>query len=129
MMGVDVVWVPGTDHAGIATQVVVEKKLYAEKNINRNDIGRKAFNEEVVKWKEEKIPTIRNQLKNLGVALDWSRETFTMDQVMSFFFYHQYLYDYQWRTKNCLIDGKGFEQSLVNEIFKSLVQFNFSFKI
>ncbi|XP_003240691.1 valine--tRNA ligase isoform X1 [Acyrthosiphon pisum] len=80
MSGVDVVWVPGTDHAGIATQVVVEKKLFAEKNVNRQNIGKKAFNQEVIKWKESKISIIRNQLKNLGVTLDWNRETFTMDE-------------------------------------------------
>jgi len=85
MSGVDVVWVPGTDHAGIATQVVVEKNLFAEKNINRHDIGRKAFNQEVIKWKESKISIIRNQLKNLGVTLDWKRETFTMDEVNTFY--------------------------------------------
>lgn len=81
MKGFDVVWIPGTDHAGIATQVVVEKKIHAEKTLNRHDIGRKAFNEEVMKWKEEKILEIRKQLKNLGVKLDWDRETFTMDDV------------------------------------------------
>jgi len=86
MRGVDVVWVPGTDHAGIATQVVVEKKLFAEKNVNRQDIGRKAFNQEVIKWKESKISIIRNQLKNLGVTLDWNRETFTMDEVVITFY-------------------------------------------
>lgn len=85
MKDVDVVWIPGTDHAGIATQVVVEKKLYAEKNITRHDIGRKAFNEEVMKWKKDKITMIRNQLKNLGVTLDWNREFFTMDEVKHLF--------------------------------------------
>lgn len=84
MTGFNVVWVPGTDHAGIATQVVVEKKLFAEKNINRHDIGKKAFNQEVIKWKEINISVIQNQLKNLGVTLDWNRETFTMDQVINF---------------------------------------------
>lgn len=87
MKGVDVVWIPGTDHAGIATQVVIEKKLYAERNINRHNIGKKAFNQEVIKWKEEKISVIRNQLKNLGVTLDWNRETFTMDEVITFYFF------------------------------------------
>lgn len=81
MKGADVVWVPGTDHAGIATQVVVEKKLYAEKNVTRHDIGRNAFNEEIIKWKEKQMEIIKNQLKNLGVTLDWDRETFTMDEV------------------------------------------------
>jgi len=87
MKGVDVVWIPGTDHAGIATQVVIEKKLRAERNVSRHDIGRKAFNEEVIRWKEEKISIIRNQLKNLGVTLDWNRETFTMDEVITVFFF------------------------------------------
>lgn len=86
MKGVDVVWVPGTDHAGIATQVVVEKKLYAEQNVSRHQIGREAFNKEVIKWKENKMSTIRNQLKNLGVTLDWNREIFTMDEVFFFKF-------------------------------------------
>lgn len=81
MKGIDTVWVPGTDHAGIATQVVVEKILYAERNVNRHEIGRKAFNEEVIKWKNKNVLKIRNQLKNLGVILDWNRETFTMDKV------------------------------------------------
>jgi len=85
MKGFDVVWVPGTDHAGIATQVVVEKKLFAEKNVNRHDIGRKAFNDEVVKWKDENIAKIRNQFRNLGVTLDWDRETFTMDEASIFY--------------------------------------------
>lgn len=84
LKGFDVVWVPGTDHAGIATQVVVEKKLHAEKNVNRHDIGRIAFNNEIIKWKDEKISTIRNQLKNLGVTLDWDKEIFTMDEVNIF---------------------------------------------
>lgn len=87
MSGVDVVWVPGTDHAGIATQVVVEKKLFTEKNVNRQDIGKEAFNQEVIKWKESKISIIRSQLKNLGVTLDWNRETFTMDEVYNFYVY------------------------------------------
>lgn len=92
MKGVDVVWIPGTDHAGIATQVVVEKKLHAEKNINRHDIGRKAFNEEVIKWKHEKMSIIRNQLKNLDVTLDWNKETFTMDEVHNFYIYQNINY-------------------------------------
>lgn len=104
MKDIDVVWVPGTDHAGIATQVVVEKKLYAEKNISRHDIGRKAFNEEVMKWKEEKITAIRNQLKCLGVTLDWDREFFTMDEVITFFKLLNYKYNIiSWHWKTCII--------------------------
>ncbi|XP_050543187.1 valine--tRNA ligase-like isoform X1 [Daktulosphaira vitifoliae] len=79
MNGVNVVWVPGTDHAGIATQVVVEKKLHAEKKVSRHDLGRDAFNNEIMKWKNEKKRVIKNQLVNLGVTLNWDREFFTMD--------------------------------------------------
>ncbi|XP_050420491.1 valine--tRNA ligase-like [Adelges cooleyi] len=83
MNGLNVVWVPGTDHAGIATQVVVEKKLFAEKKITRQEIGRQAFNQEVMKWKDEKMSIIKKQLENLGVTLDWHREFFTMDKKQS----------------------------------------------
>lgn len=91
MKDVDVVWIPGTDHAGIATQVVVEKKLYVEKKINRHDIGRKAFNDEVIKWKDKNISMIRNQLKNLGLTLDWNKETFTMDEVHIYYLNYFFL--------------------------------------
>ncbi|XP_034837656.1 valine--tRNA ligase-like isoform X1 [Maniola hyperantus] len=79
-MGVNVLWVPGIDHAGIATQGVVEKYLKTTQNINRHDIGREAFIKKVWQWKEEHGNTICHQLRILGSSLDWSRELFTMDK-------------------------------------------------
>jgi len=79
MRGKDTLWQPGTDHAGIATQMVVERQL-AEKGINRRDIGREKFLEKVWEWKKESGGTITNQLRRLGASLDWPRERFTMDK-------------------------------------------------
>ena len=78
MRGRDVLWQPGLDHAGIATQMVVERKLASDKKPSRRDMGREAFLEEVWAWKEESGGTIVNQLKRLGASCDWSRERFTM---------------------------------------------------
>ncbi len=84
MRGKDVLWQPGTDHAGIATQMVVERQLAASGlNLSRRDLGRDAFIERVWKWKEESGGTIVNQLKRLGASCDWSRERFTMDEGLS----------------------------------------------
>lgn len=82
MKGVPTLWVPGTDHAGIATQNVVEKKLHQD-NKTRHHFGRQAFIKEVWKWKEEHGSTIIRQLKRLGSSCDWSRERFTMDEGLS----------------------------------------------
>jgi len=82
MSGKNVLWVPGTDHAGIATQVVVEKKLKKERNLTRHDLGRERFIEEVWRWKNDYGAQICNQLRRLGSSLDWSREVFTMDDVL-----------------------------------------------
>ena len=100
MSGRTTVWVPGTDHAGIATQVlyfiwkffwleinfffktVVEKRIAKERGLTRHDLGREAFVSEVYKWKDEYSAQIVNQLKRIGSSLDWSREAFTMDQVI-----------------------------------------------
>ncbi len=79
MQGKEVLWQAGTDHAGIATQMVVERQLQ-EKNISRHSLGREKFIEEVWKWKEESGGKISNQLKRLGSSADWFREKFTMDQ-------------------------------------------------
>lgn len=81
MHGRTTLWNPGCDHAGIATQVVVEKKLWREMKKTRHDLGREAFLEEVWKWKNEKGHYIYEQLKALGVSLDWDRACFTMDEV------------------------------------------------
>ncbi len=82
MQGDDVLWVFGTDHAGIATQNVVERQLGFE-GLSRYDLGREEFVKRVWKWKEESGGTIRSQLKKLGASLDWSRERFTMDEGLS----------------------------------------------
>jgi valyl-tRNA synthetase len=83
MRGRDVLWQPGTDHAGIATQMMVERKLAAGNQTDRRTMGREAFLGEVWKWKEESGGTIINQLKRLGASCDWSRERFTMDPGLS----------------------------------------------
>jgi len=82
MRGRDVLWQPGTDHAGIATQMVVERKLM-EKQIHRRELGRDEFVKRVWEWKEESGGTIVRQLKRLGASCDWSRERFTMDEGLS----------------------------------------------
>lgn len=82
MRGKDVLWQPGMDHAGIATQMVVERQL-AERQIQRRDLGRDEFIKRVWEWKEESGGTIVRQLKRLGASCDWSRERFTMDEGLS----------------------------------------------
>ncbi len=82
MNGFNTLWQPGTDHAGIATQMVVERNL-AEKNIYRKDLTREEFIEKIWEWKEYSGSTIINQLKRLGSSCDWSRERFTMDEGLS----------------------------------------------
>ncbi|AEI03075.1 valine-tRNA ligase ValS [Afipia carboxidovorans OM5] len=83
MRGRDVLWQPGTDHAGIATQMVVERQLAARKEPTRREMGREAFLDRVWQWKAESGDTIVNQLKRLGASCDWSRERFTMDEGLS----------------------------------------------
>ena len=82
MQGYDVLWLPGMDHAGIATQAKVEEKLRAN-NISRYDLGREKFVEETWKWKEEYASHIREQWSKLGLGLDYSRERFTLDEGLS----------------------------------------------
>ncbi|MGB9731199.1 MULTISPECIES: valine--tRNA ligase [Calditerrivibrio] len=82
LIGFETMWIPGTDHAGIATQNVVEKMLHTE-GLTRHDLGREKFIERVWKWKEESGGTIIRQLKRLGSACDWDRERFTMDEGLS----------------------------------------------
>ncbi|MEM7146198.1 MAG: valine--tRNA ligase [Verrucomicrobiota bacterium] len=77
--GQAVLWLPGTDHAGIATQAVVERELKKHEKLTRHDLGREKFLERVWEWKDEKGGTIIKQLKRLGCSCDWSRERFTMD--------------------------------------------------
>ncbi len=82
MEGYNVLWMPGTDHAGIATQNVVERQLM-EEGLDRHSLGRDRFIERVWRWKEQSGGTIINQLKKLGASCDWSRERFTMDEGLS----------------------------------------------
>jgi valyl-tRNA synthetase len=83
MRGKAALWLPGTDHAGIATQMVVERQLAAAGNIGRRDLGREAFVDKVWEWKAESGGTITNQLRRLGASCDWSRERFTLDEGLS----------------------------------------------
>jgi valyl-tRNA synthetase len=82
MKGFNVLWLPGTDHAGIATQNVVERQL-AKEGENRHTLGRDAFIDRVWKWKEQSGGTIMNQLKKMGASCDWNRERFTLDAGLS----------------------------------------------
>jgi len=83
MRGVPTLWVPGTDHAGIATQFVVEQKLIKEKGTSRRELGREKFLEESWKVKKEHHATISKQLEKIGASVDWKRERFTMDEGLS----------------------------------------------
>ena len=80
MRGAATVWVPGSDHAGIATQSVVERNLQARRGLGKEDVGREAFLREVWRWKGEKGDRIFEQLERLGASLDWDRATFTMSE-------------------------------------------------
>ncbi len=82
MRGANTAWIPGTDHAGIATQIVVERQLQAQK-ISRHDLGRKNFVAKVWEWKEKSGNTITTQMRRMGDSVDWSREYFTMDDKLS----------------------------------------------
>ena len=83
MLGMNVLWQPGMDHAGIATQMVVERQMMEAQEPGRREIGRAAFLDKVWAWKEESGGTILNQLRRLGASCDWSRERFTMDDGLS----------------------------------------------
>ncbi|KXK37443.1 class I tRNA ligase family protein, partial [Nitrosomonas europaea] len=82
MLGDNTLWQPGTDHAGIATQIVVERQLDQEGK-DRRQMGREAFLERVWQWKEESGSTITRQMRRMGASCDWSRERFTMDETLS----------------------------------------------
>ena len=82
MRGDNTLWQPGTDHAGIATQMVVERQLNSE-NLTRHDVGREKFIERIWEWKHESGGTITRQLRRMGSSVDWSRERFTMDEGLS----------------------------------------------
>lgn len=82
MKGCTTLWVPGCDHAGIATQVVVEKKLWRDEQLTRHDLGREKFIDRIWKWRNEKGDRIYDQLRRIGSSYDWSRVRFTMDPSM-----------------------------------------------
>ncbi|MDD5029429.1 MAG: valine--tRNA ligase [Rhodoferax sp.] len=82
MAGFNTAWIPGTDHAGIATQIVVERQLQ-DQGVNRHDLGRPAFVEKVWQWKQKSGNTITTQMRRMGDTVDWSREYFTMDDKLS----------------------------------------------
>src|ERR1043166_3561500 len=82
MCGMNTLWLPGTDHAGIATQMVVERQL-AEQKLDRRTMGREAFEEKVWEWKAQSGDTIKKQMLRLGASCDWSRERFTLDPGLS----------------------------------------------
>ena len=81
MRGHPVIWIPGFDHAGISTQVTIEKYLYKTKGVTKSEVGRDRFLSLVWDWKNQKENVIKLQLKALGASLDWSREYFTMSKV------------------------------------------------
>lgn len=83
MLGLNTLWLPGTDHAGIATQMVVERKLKQEEKLSRHDLGREKFLKKVWQWKEQSQGTILSQLKLIGCSCDWSRLRFTLDKDLS----------------------------------------------
>lgn len=83
MQGKNTLWQAGTDHAGIATQMVVERKIAAEENKTRHDYGREAFIDKIWQWKAESGGTITRQMRRLGASVDWERERFTMDESLS----------------------------------------------
>ncbi|RYF33875.1 MAG: valine--tRNA ligase, partial [Comamonadaceae bacterium] len=82
MRGFNTLWVPGTDHAGIATQIVVERQLQ-EQGQSRHDLGRENFVKKVWEWKEKSGNTITTQMRRMGASVDWSHEYFTMDEKLS----------------------------------------------
>jgi valyl-tRNA synthetase len=83
MQGYEALWMPGTDHAGIATQSVVEKRMHEEEGLTRHDIGREALVERIWKWKDSYEKRILSQLKSIGASCDWRRVRFTLDEVCS----------------------------------------------
>ncbi len=82
-LGMNVLWQPGTDHAGIATEILVEKKLISDKKKNKNDLGREEFLKQIWEWKEKSGNKIVDQLQKLGTAIDWSISKFTLDEECS----------------------------------------------
>ena len=81
MQGFETLWLPGTDHAGIATQAVVERRLLAEEKLSRHELGRQGLVERIWQWKNDYQARILGQLKQMGCSCDWERTRFTLDPV------------------------------------------------
>ena len=136
MQGFEALWLPGMDHAGIATQVVVERKL-REEGIDRRDLGREAFVQRVWAWKEQYGGEIVQQIKRMGASLDWTRERFTMDEGLSqavrVAFVRLYEADLIYRGERlvnwCPTDRTGLSDSEVEheEVEGELVTFRYPF--
>ena len=127
-LGKQVLWIPGADHAGIATQNVVERRL-AQEGKSRDDLGREEFIKRVWQWKEEYGDNIRRQVKALGASVDWTRERFTLDDGLSravrkvfvqlfnegLIYKGQYIVNWCGRCRTALADDEVIERSIVAE--------------
>ena len=111
MNGYETLWQPGTDHAGIATQAVVEKKL-SEKGIKKNKIGREAFIKEVWKWKDYSEEKITSQIKRLGCTVEWDKYRFTFDDDFCEAVNKAFVELYR-NNKNCYTLWMGLRQSSI----------------
>ncbi len=118
MQGFEALWIPGVDHAGIATQAIVEKKLFEQEHKTRHDIGREALVERIWNWKDRFQQRIINQLKTMGCSCDWSRTRFTLDDVCARavrnFFFKLFQNDYIYRGKR-LVNWDTILQTAVSD--------------
>ncbi|MBT6724365.1 MAG: class I tRNA ligase family protein, partial [Planctomycetaceae bacterium] len=130
MQGFETLWMPGTDHAGIATQAVVERRLKEEENKTRHDLGREALVERIWDWKGQYEKRIISQLKQLGSSCDWQRTRFTLDEICAravrTTFYDLFKKKYIYRGKR-LVNWDTFLQTAVSddEVFHAVVQGHF----
>ncbi len=130
MQGYETLWMPGTDHAGIATQAVVERRLKAEENKTRHDLGRKNLVDRIWQWKDQYEKRIIGQLKQMGCGCDWSRTRFTLDQTCAkavrYTFFDLFRKDLIYRGKR-LVNWDTFLQTAVSddEVFNESVKGNF----
>ena len=130
MQGYNTLWVPGVDHAGIATQAVVERKLFEEEKKTRHDIGREALVQRIWDWKEKYQERIIEQLKGMGCSCDWSRTRFTLDEICAravrHFFFKLFEQKLIYRGKR-LVNWDTHLQTAVSddEVFHETVEGNF----
>lgn len=130
MQGYDTLWIPGVDHAGIATQAVVERRLFEEEKLTRHDIGREALVERIWNWKEKYQARIIEQIKGIGCSCDWSRTRFTLDTICAksvrYFFFRLFEQQLIYRGKR-LVNWDTHLQTAVSddEIFHETVEGNF----